>query len=195
MSMAEQYTITVNGVKRTVTCDPKRKLVDVLRRDFGLTGTKQGCDNGQCGACTVVVNGKAVKSCVQQVGKIDGAEVVTIEGLANGTEIHPIQRALIDAGAVQCGFCTPGIVMELYALLAGNTKPSDEELFKEFYESFYKFEKGKIEHVFSRAEPLRSKIVQKMAKAGPDERMVLHSLGNVVGEVYEMATANLELNI
>ncbi|MBU8914160.1 MAG: (2Fe-2S)-binding protein [Spirochaetales bacterium] len=128
--MAEEYTITVNGTKRTVVAEPKTTLVTILRREFGLLGTKQGCDNGTCGACTVVMNGKAVKSCVQQIGKIDGAEITTVEGLAKGTEVHPIQRALIDAGAVQCGFCTPGIVMELHATLSANPEPSDEELFK-----------------------------------------------------------------
>lgn len=128
--MAEQYTLTVNGVKRTVTTEPKTPLIRILRRDFGLLGTKQGCDNGACGACTVVVNGKAVKSCVQQIGKIDGADVVTVEGLADGTNVHPIQRALIDAGAVQCGFCTPGIVMELYALLSADPDPGEKEIRK-----------------------------------------------------------------
>ena len=128
--MAEHYTITVNGVQRSVMAEPRTTLLSVLRREFGLLGTKQGCDNGVCGACTVVVNGKAVKSCVQQMGKIDGAEIVTIEGLANGTDVHPIQRALIDAGAIQCGFCTPGIVMELYAVLSANPRPSKDELFK-----------------------------------------------------------------
>ena len=118
-----QYTLTVNGIKRTVDAEPNTPLLHILRRNFGLTGTKQGCDNGSCGACTVVVNGKAVKSCVYQVSKADGGEVVTIEGLARGTELHPIQRALIDSGAIQCGFCTPGIVMELYALLEASPEP------------------------------------------------------------------------
>lgn len=128
--MAEQYTITVNGTKRSFVAEPKTTLLTVLRREFGLFGTKQGCDNGTCGACTVVLNGKAVKSCLQQVGRIDGAEVTTVEGLADGTKVHPIQRALIDAGAVQCGFCTPGIVMELHAMLSSNPDPSDDEIFK-----------------------------------------------------------------
>ena len=125
-----QYTLTVNGIKRTVEAEPKTPLLHILRRTFGLTGTKQGCDNGVCGACTVVVDGKAVKSCVHQISKADGSQVITIEGLARGTELHPIQRALIDSGAVQCGFCTPGIVMELYALLEANPEPDEAELRK-----------------------------------------------------------------
>ena len=128
--MAEQYTITVNGVQRSVIAEPDTTLLVVLRREFGLLGTKQGCDNAVCGACTVVIDGKAVKSCVQKIGKINGAEITTVEGLSNGGTVHPIQRALIDAGAVQCGFCTPGIVMELYGLLSSNPTPSGEELFK-----------------------------------------------------------------
>jgi len=128
--MAEEYTLTVNGTLRTITAEPKTTLLVILRREFGLLGTKQGCDNGACGACTVVMNGKAVKSCVQQISKINGAEVTTIEGLADGTTLHPIQRALIDAGAVQCGFCTPGIVMELYAILGANPETTDDQLFR-----------------------------------------------------------------
>ena len=125
-----QYTLTVNGITRTVEAEPKTPLLHILRRTFGLTGTKQGCDNGSCGACTVVVNGKAVKSCVYHVSKADGAEVVTIEGLARGTDLHPVQRALVDSGAIQCGFCTPGIVMELYALLESNPEPDETTLRK-----------------------------------------------------------------
>ncbi len=122
------YTLTINGTTRTVEADPKTPLLHVLRRTFGLTGTKQGCDNGACGACTVVINGKAMKSCVFPISKADGAEIVTVEGLAEGTTLHPIQRALIDAGAVQCGFCTPGIVMELYALLSAEAKPEKDAI-------------------------------------------------------------------
>jgi carbon-monoxide dehydrogenase small subunit len=125
-----QYTLTVNGITRSVEADPKTPLLHILRRNFGLTGTKQGCDNGTCGACTVVVDGKAVKSCVHQISKADGANVVTIEGLAKGTELHPVQRALVDSGAIQCGFCTPGIVMELYALLEADKNPDDATLRK-----------------------------------------------------------------
>jgi len=129
--MAERYSFTVNGVKRSVQAEPKTPVMDVIRREWGLTGTKHGCDNGTCGACSIVVNGKAVKSCLYTLERIgDGAEIVTVEGLARGTELHPVQQALIDAGAVQCGFCIPGIVMELYALSLTTEDPSDDELKK-----------------------------------------------------------------
>ncbi|TFH05233.1 MAG: (2Fe-2S)-binding protein [Spirochaetales bacterium] len=124
------YNLTVNGVSRTVDVDPKTPLLHVLRRNLGLTGSKQGCDNGVCGACTVVVNGKAVKSCVFPISKAADAVVVTVEGVAKGMVLHPIQRALIDSGAVQCGFCTPGIVMELYALFLENPDPGEAALVK-----------------------------------------------------------------
>ena len=112
----ESVTFTLNGVPRTVTVEPGLMLLDVIRDVLHLTGTKRGCDNGTCGACTVVVNGKAVKSCTFPLAKADGAEILTIEGLAQGDQLHPVQQALVDAGAIQCGFCTPGIVMDLYAL-------------------------------------------------------------------------------
>jgi aerobic-type carbon monoxide dehydrogenase small subunit (CoxS/CutS family) len=124
----EKYTITVNGVPRTVEAEPDEKLLDILREKLHLTGAKRGCDDLSCGACTVVVNGKAEKSCMYPMKKAAGAKILTVEGLSKGMELHPIQRALIDAGAVQCGYCTPGIIMELYALLTVRLDPSDEEL-------------------------------------------------------------------
>jgi len=95
-------------------------LVDVLRDQFGLTGTKIGCGVGQCGACTVIMNGEPVTSCTVLAEKAEGSEVLTIEGLAKGGQLHPIQEAFIKAGAVQCGFCTPGLIMRLYALFSKN---------------------------------------------------------------------------
>ena len=127
--MAEKITLTVNGVQRTVELDGWEKLIDILRDKLDLTGTKRGCDDMSCGACTVVLNGEAVKSCVTAASKAAGGEVWTIEGLAGGVgKLHPIQQALVDAGAVQCGYCTPGIVMRLFALFKKNACPSDEEL-------------------------------------------------------------------
>jgi len=114
--MSDIITFTLNGATCTVKPGSDMKLLDVLRDLLNLTGTKRGCDNSTCGACVVVVNGKAVKSCNYNLAKLEGAELVTIEGLAHGTQLHPIQEALIEAGSVQCGFCTPGIIMELYAL-------------------------------------------------------------------------------
>lgn len=126
--MAEKVTFTVNNIIRSVEIEGWEKLIDILREELGLTGTKKGCDDASCGACTVVVDGEARKSCVYPAKKVEGKEVITIEGLAEGKKLHPTQEALIEAGAVQCGFCTPGIVMELYALFNKKLNPSDEEI-------------------------------------------------------------------
>ncbi len=126
--MSEKITFTVNGTPRTVEIEGGEKLIFILREKLGLTGTKRGCDDAACGACVVVVNGEAKKSCVFPAGKLAGADVVTIEGVAEGTRLHPIQQALIDAGAVQCGYCMPGIVMELYALFNKSPQAADEEI-------------------------------------------------------------------
>lgn len=121
-------TFTLNGRPRSVAIEGWEKILDVLREDLNLTGTKHGCDDGTCGACTIVLNGEAKKACVFPAAKLDGADVLTIEGLSCGPDIHPIQRALIDAGAVQCGYCIPGIVLELYALFTKNPDASDADL-------------------------------------------------------------------
>jgi aerobic carbon-monoxide dehydrogenase small subunit len=126
--MTEQITFTVNGEERTVAAEPARYLLDILRDELYLTGAKRGCDNGTCGACVVVVDGRAVKSCILPVEKLDGVNVLTVEGLSDGRTLHPIQQALIDAGAVQCGFCTPGIVMELYALFTENLDATEDDI-------------------------------------------------------------------
>jgi len=126
--MAQKINLTVNGIKRAVEIDGWEKLLDVLRDKLDLTGTKKGCDDLSCGACTVVIDGVAKKSCSVLAAKADGATIITIEGLAKGKAIHPIQQAMIDAGAVQCGYCTPGIVMELYALYTKNIDASIDEI-------------------------------------------------------------------
>jgi aerobic-type carbon monoxide dehydrogenase small subunit (CoxS/CutS family) len=126
--MSEKITFTLNGVSTSVDVTPETMLIDVLRDVLNLTGTKHGCDNSTCGSCTVVVNGKAVKSCNTPVSKVAGAEVLTVEGIAKGMELHPVQKSISESGAVQCGFCTPGIVMELYALLEANPDASQAEL-------------------------------------------------------------------
>jgi aerobic-type carbon monoxide dehydrogenase small subunit (CoxS/CutS family) len=115
--MVEKISFTINGKPVTVETDPEMMVLDVIRELLNLTGTKHGCDNSTCGTCTIVVNGKAVKSCNLAVKKIAGAEVITVEGLAKGMELHPVQKAISESGAIQCGFCTPGIVMEIYVLL------------------------------------------------------------------------------
>jgi len=126
--MEEKITFTINGTPRSVEADPETMLVDVIRDVLNLTGTKVGCDNGTCGACVVVINGKAVKSCITPVKKAAGADVLTIEGLAKGMTLHPIQKSIAESGAVQCGFCTPGIIMELYGLLEAKPDASQAEL-------------------------------------------------------------------
>ena len=126
--MSETIHFTLNGVERSVAVEPDLMLIDVIRDIFNLTGTKRGCDNATCGTCVVVVNGKAVKSCNFPIEKAAGAEVITVEHLADGTNLNPIQQAIADSGAVQCGFCTPGIVMELYGLLENNPNAGESEI-------------------------------------------------------------------
>lgn len=126
--MTEKITFTINGEERTVDVPPEMMLLDVIRDVLDMTGTKRGCDNATCGTCVVVMNGKAVKTCNLPVSKAAGAEITTVEGLANGTQLHPIQKAIAESGAVQCGFCTPGIVMELYGLLEENPDASEQEM-------------------------------------------------------------------
>lgn len=126
--MTERITFTINGTPRSVEAEPNLTLLDVIRDALDLTGTKRGCDNSTCGTCVVVVNGKAVKSCNFPIAKAQGATILTIEGLSKGMELHAVQRAIAESGAVQCGFCTPGIVMELYALLEEKPNASEPEM-------------------------------------------------------------------
>lgn len=126
--MAEKISFTINGTPTTVEVDPEMLVVDVIREVLNLTGTKRGCDNSTCGTCTIVVNGKATKSCNMAVKKLAGADVLTVEGLAKGMELHPVQKAISESGAIQCGFCTPGIVMELYGLLEENPAATQPEI-------------------------------------------------------------------
>jgi carbon-monoxide dehydrogenase small subunit len=121
-------TMTLNGESVTVEVEPFELLVDVLRDKLGLTGTKIGCNEGECGACTVIVDGQAVLSCLLPAMKAHGREVVTIEGLGRDGELHPLQQAFIEKGAVQCGYCTPGMVMSAKALLDENPRPDAEEI-------------------------------------------------------------------
>ena len=119
---------TVNGNKITLKVAPNRRLLDILREDLHLTGTKEGCDVGECGACTVVMNGQAVHSCLVLAPQADGAEILTVEGLANGERLHPLQTNFLQYGAVQCGFCIPGMLMSSYALLEENPHPKEDEI-------------------------------------------------------------------
>ncbi len=121
-------TMTVNGNEIDVAVTPNTTLLEVLRDDLGFTGVKEGCSEGVCGACTVLMNGAPVRSCLTLALEAEGASITTIEGLASGGQLHPIQQAFIDQGAVQCGFCTPGMVLSSKALLDRCPHPTDEEI-------------------------------------------------------------------
>lgn len=121
-------TMTLNGESVTVEVEPFEILVDVLRDKLGLTGTKIGCNEGECGACTVIMDGQAVLSCLLPAMKAQGREVVTIEGLSRDGELHPLQQAFVERGAVQCGYCTPGMIMSAKALLDENPQPNPDEI-------------------------------------------------------------------
>jgi carbon-monoxide dehydrogenase small subunit len=120
--------LTVNGKKMFGEAEDRMLLADFLRDKLGLTGTHVGCDTSQCGCCTVHVNGRAVKSCTMVVGQANGADVVTIEGLAQGDKLHPVQQAFTECHALQCGFCTPGMIMAIAGFLKDNPNPSDDDI-------------------------------------------------------------------
>ena len=120
--------INVNGKARQVTSDPDRPLLDVLREDLGLTGTKYGCGEGQCGACSVLLDGKRVFSCCTRVAAAADKAVTTIEGIAEGDKLHPVQQAFLAESAFQCGYCTPGMVIAAVALLKDKPRPSDADI-------------------------------------------------------------------
>lgn len=129
--MDATFTFTVNGQEKTVTTDPQRSLLDVLREDLHLTGTKYGCGEGRCGACSVLMDGRRVLSCVTAVAQADQKAITTIEGLARGRSLHPVQEAFLEEGAMQCGYCTSGMVIAATALLERNPEPTDEEIVAE----------------------------------------------------------------
>ena len=123
-----QVSMKVNGKQYTCEVEPRHLLAHVLRDDLGLTGTNIGCDTSQCGACTVLMDGMAVKSCTVLAVQANGAEVTTIEGLANDGQLHPLQQAFWDHHGLQCGFCTPGMIMTSNQLLERNPQPTEEEI-------------------------------------------------------------------
>lgn len=120
--------LDINGERRQAAVEPWQSLLDVLREELLLTGTKKGCDEGDCGACTVILDGRAVTSCLVLAMAARGKAITTIEGLASGEELHPVQRAFLENGGVQCGFCTPGLIMNAVALLQENPDPSEKDI-------------------------------------------------------------------
>jgi aerobic-type carbon monoxide dehydrogenase small subunit (CoxS/CutS family) len=126
--MAQLIEFSLNGRPTKLSVEGDRKLLWVLRTELGLTGTKHGCGEGHCGSCTVLVNQVARQACQMEVSEVQGAEVITIEGLAKGGKPHPLQQAFIEHDALQCGFCTPGMILSAYGLLKENPKPDREEI-------------------------------------------------------------------
>ena len=125
--MKQLMRLNVNGIIYEEEIDYRRTLLEVLRENLGLLGTHKGCDEGQCGACTVLIDGKAVNSCLVLAASVQGKKITTIEGLAAGEKLHPIQEAFVETGAIQCGFCTPGMIMVTKAFLDKNSNPTKEE--------------------------------------------------------------------
>lgn len=126
--MKKLLELNVNGQKHSIFVEPWKTLLEVLRDELAFTGTKMGCDSGHCGACTVLVDGKAVKSCLVLARQVRGKRILTIEGLSQNGQLHPLQQAFLAHFATQCGFCTPGMIMSAKALLDENSNPSEEEI-------------------------------------------------------------------
>jgi carbon-monoxide dehydrogenase small subunit len=124
----QRFELSVNGEPYRVSCEPRKLLVDVLRQDLGLTGTHVGCEHGVCGACTILMDGEPVRSCLLFAIQARGAELATVEGLADGAELHPIQQAFWESFGLQCGFCTPGILMSTVAFLRDHPAPTRAEI-------------------------------------------------------------------
>jgi carbon-monoxide dehydrogenase small subunit len=122
------YHLTVNGIEYPVTADQGRNLLSVIRTEIGLTGTKEGCDDCECGACMVLLDGQPVNSCSYLAAQAQGRAITTVEGLTDGDEMHPLQRNILEEGGVQCGFCTPGMLLSATALLERNPSPTEEEI-------------------------------------------------------------------
>jgi aerobic-type carbon monoxide dehydrogenase small subunit (CoxS/CutS family) len=128
VAMQQTFSIKVNGESRSITTDPERPLLDVLREDLELTGAKFGCGERQCGACTVLVNGRPTFACTTRIDAVKDREIETVEGLSGGETLHPVQEAFLDEGALQCGYCTTGMIMNAVALLRSKPQPTREEI-------------------------------------------------------------------
>ena len=129
--MSESVSFTINGTSRSLDVEARRSLADVIREEVGLTGTHLGCEHGVCGACTILLDGQPARACLMLAVQADGHEITTIEGLADGDEMHPVQKAMKEAMAFQCAFCSPGFLMSTVALLEENPNPSAEEIREE----------------------------------------------------------------
>ena len=128
MQQTVEITFSVNDQSKTLKVYPMERLLDVLREQLQLTGTKEGCGEGECGACSVMIDGQIVNSCLVPVAQIEGAEIKTIEGVATGDQLHAVQQAFIECGGAQCGICTPGMVMAAVSLLEKNPQPSEADI-------------------------------------------------------------------
>ena len=126
--MERSMALTVNGKETMVVTDPARSLLEVLREELHLTGTKYGCGKSECGACTVLIGGQAVRSCYEAVGDVEDRPITTIEGISSGDRLHAVQEAFLAEGALQCGYCTPGMIMRIVGLLTVDPRPSDEKI-------------------------------------------------------------------
>lgn len=126
--MKKLIKLKVNGQEQELLVEPQQTLLDMLRYDLGLTGTKEGCGNGNCGSCTVLLDGETVNSCLVFAVEVDGKDITTIEGVSQGGKLSPLQQAFMDEGALQCGFCTPGFIMTSMALLKTNPHPTEDEV-------------------------------------------------------------------
>lgn len=126
--MYQIISFTINGTGQILEVEQDTMLIDLIREQLNLTGTKRGCDNATCGSCVVIMDRRAIKSCNTPAIKADGATILTVEGLANGLSLHPVQRAMIESGAIQCGFCTPGILTELVALFDQKPEANENEI-------------------------------------------------------------------
>jgi carbon-monoxide dehydrogenase small subunit len=128
MTTKKNLTFTINGKNIKIEVEPRRTLLDVIRDDLQLTGTKEGCSNGNCGACTVIVDDLTVNTCCILALEVEGAKITTIEGFNDGTKLHPIQSSFIENGGLQCGICTPGLILSTHQLLESNPNPSEHEI-------------------------------------------------------------------
>lgn len=126
--MTREMLFNINGQRYKVEADPSMRLLDLIRDVIGLTGTKEGCAEGECGACTVIMDGEAVTSCLVLAGQAEGRSIITIEGLAQNGELTKLQQAFVDCGAIQCGFCTPGMILSAKVLLDKNPHPTEQEI-------------------------------------------------------------------